>query len=542
MAAHLEQENLAGNISTNTSRSVLPGSDITGDNLVGYIGAAIIVVILSVGAAGNGTVLISILRFKKLQQQTDNILIASLAVTDLTFNILIMPFYVDTYINQRWRYSHQLCMAETFCGTLMVMSSAYHIALIAIIRYFHIVHPTTIYPKISTKKAICLQITFIWTICALIILPSTLGWQSEVGYSNQIGRCNYIRSESKGSLCLIFVLGFILPCVTMVSFYMLIVKKLERSSWKVNSYSEKRSGREQDGEVRLLLSPPGERRDLELKDMRQGGSQTGHSEEITKTAEPSDDCSEKGFCDFVPPESTRSNLPNAGEMFFEVNKYNEQRLDGISLNTCVHATDESVINTTAETTNHATKQQEKCERINCDELDNIAASCTNKSVLVAEKPIPLSNNAPTLVIKTPQANNNSSTTSASCQPTEDECSAIITSDEKRSSPLSHPHPPFIILHHSHHHHRHHMKSLRMILVIFVAFVSTYLPFAIINLVDGGSTLAREWYMISSLGFWAGACVNPIIYGLMNSQFLEAYRHVLCCKRRNRPGDCTDNMT
>jgi len=71
-----------------------------------------------------------------------------------------------------------------------------------------------------------------------------------------------------------------------------------------------------------------------------------------------------------------------------------------------------------------------------------------------------------------------------------------------------------------------LSSLRMILVVFLAFVLTYLPFTLVNLFDDGSRLHRSWYMTASLGFWAGSCVNPIIYGIMNKQFRKAYGALL----------------
>ena len=72
------------------------------------------------------------------------------------------------------------------------------------------------------------------------------------------------------------------------------------------------------------------------------------------------------------------------------------------------------------------------------------------------------------------------------------------------------------------HHRHRSHSLHMILAVFFAFVLTYLPFTVINLADQRASLDRNVYMLTSLAFWAGSCVNPLIYGIMNAQFRRAY--------------------
>jgi len=67
------------------------------------------------------------------------------------------------------------------------------------------------------------------------------------------------------------------------------------------------------------------------------------------------------------------------------------------------------------------------------------------------------------------------------------------------------------------------SSVRTMVVIFVGFFLTYLPFVVVNLVEGVEPmLNRNWYIMTSLSFWCGSCVNPIIYGIMNKQFRIAY--------------------
>jgi len=67
-----------------------------------------------------------------------------------------------------------------------------------------------------------------------------------------------------------------------------------------------------------------------------------------------------------------------------------------------------------------------------------------------------------------------------------------------------------------------INSVRMIFVLFLAFFFTYLPFIVVNMSGNNAPINRNWYMITSLAFWAGSCVNPIIYGIMNKQFRDAY--------------------
>jgi len=61
----------------------------------------------------------------------------------------------------------------------------------------------------------------------------------------------------------------------------------------------------------------------------------------------------------------------------------------------------------------------------------------------------------------------------------------------------------------------------MIVVCFTFFLSN-LPFVAVHIVDTDSSFNRNWYIVTSWLFWAGASANPIIYGIMNKRFRKSY--------------------
>jgi len=61
----------------------------------------------------------------------------------------------------------------------------------------------------------------------------------------------------------------------------------------------------------------------------------------------------------------------------------------------------------------------------------------------------------------------------------------------------------------------------MILVWFTFFLSN-LPFVAVHIVDTDYSFNRNWYIVTSWLFWAGASANPIIFGIMNKQFRKSY--------------------
>jgi len=73
------------------------------------------------------------------------------------------------------------------------------------------------------------------------------------------------------------------------------------------------------------------------------------------------------------------------------------------------------------------------------------------------------------------------------------------------------------------------RLLQMILVIFVSFLVCYLPITITKLLQD----AIDWRGLNIAGYiliYLTTCINPIIYVVMSSEYRNAYKYVLLCKR------------
>ncbi|UYV82943.1 hypothetical protein LAZ67_22001459 [Cordylochernes scorpioides] len=73
------------------------------------------------------------------------------------------------------------------------------------------------------------------------------------------------------------------------------------------------------------------------------------------------------------------------------------------------------------------------------------------------------------------------------------------------------------------------RLTKMVLVIFCSFVCCYLPITIIKVVDKRAKLPAL-HLLGYIMIYASACVNPVIYGLTNKLYRNAYRTVLSCGR------------
>ena len=75
--------------------------------------------------------------------------------------------------------------------------------------------------------------------------------------------------------------------------------------------------------------------------------------------------------------------------------------------------------------------------------------------------------------------------------------------------------------------RREMTLLKTVVVVFLAFVISYLPVTVLYSTDKMVQVPDPVYVVAVILLWCSSSVNWMIYGLMNKQFLQAYRTVLC---------------
>lgn len=76
--------------------------------------------------------------------------------------------------------------------------------------------------------------------------------------------------------------------------------------------------------------------------------------------------------------------------------------------------------------------------------------------------------------------------------------------------------------------RNEWRITKMVLAIFLSFIACYLPITIIKVLDKDV----NWPGLHIFGYimlYLSACINPIIYVIMNRQYRQAYKSVLLCK-------------
>lgn len=76
--------------------------------------------------------------------------------------------------------------------------------------------------------------------------------------------------------------------------------------------------------------------------------------------------------------------------------------------------------------------------------------------------------------------------------------------------------------------RNEWRITKMVLAIFLSFVICYLPITIAKVADKDVEYPN-FHIFSYIMLYMSACINPIIYVIMNKQYRKAYKTVIMCE-------------
>ncbi|XP_030638792.1 trace amine-associated receptor 13c-like [Chanos chanos] len=181
--------------------------------VISYI---LVIAVVLFTMCGNLLVIISVGHFKQLHTPA-NILILSLAASDLLVGIILMPLYFIRLIESCWFFGLIFCQLFNYLSFHLTCVSVYNIALIAIDRYFALSNPF-IYSKEISQNLIYIVVLFNWIF--------SLFYNFALAYCNGnftdlvicSGECLYTQDDMWSLVDLVIV--FIFPCSVIVISYM----------------------------------------------------------------------------------------------------------------------------------------------------------------------------------------------------------------------------------------------------------------------------------------------------------------------------------
>ena len=133
--------------------------------------------VLTVGTVlGNILVCTAVAIVRKLQTPS-NLLIVSLAVSDLLVGLLVMPLAVVNELHGYWALGERLCDAWVSMDVMLCTASILNLCCISVDRYLVITRPFQ-YAVKRTPRRMAYMIAGVWLASALISIPPLFGWKS----------------------------------------------------------------------------------------------------------------------------------------------------------------------------------------------------------------------------------------------------------------------------------------------------------------------------------------------------------------------------
>ena len=161
---------------------------------------------------GNTLVCTAVSIVRKLRTPS-NLLIVSLAVSDLLVAVLVMPFATMYEVMGTWVLGQTFCDTWTSMDVMLCTASILNLCMISVDRYFVITRPFQ-YAIKRTPRRMALMVACVWLSSALISIPPVFGWKMTAEDS---GQC--MVSQNVGYQFYATIGAFYLPLTVMIVIY-----------------------------------------------------------------------------------------------------------------------------------------------------------------------------------------------------------------------------------------------------------------------------------------------------------------------------------
>ena len=173
------------------------------------------------------------------------ILLASLAVSDFLFLILVNSFRIASYAQERWLYGDTMCHLNAFFARYCYLNTVFHLLAVSYERYCAIVKSPLTHSGAITKSSVTL-IVLIWVIPIPLSIGPFLGFSGKYDYNPELFFCEQdltVQSGSSGrnALVSVSILFFMVPFLVIVllnwSVYKTAKTQLEALQVQIGSFA-----------------------------------------------------------------------------------------------------------------------------------------------------------------------------------------------------------------------------------------------------------------------------------------------------------------
>ncbi|XP_030639180.1 high-affinity lysophosphatidic acid receptor-like [Chanos chanos] len=215
---------------------------------------------IAVGFLGNAIVCMIVYR-KPAMRSAINMLLATLAFSDIMLSLVCMPITAVAVITPHWRFSPELCSVTVMLYWFFVLEGVAILLIISVDRFLIIVQRQD---KLTPHRA-RLMIGSSWVLSFFIALPSMVGW------AGPKPRCMQGYSESLADRSYALLLAaavFFVPVSVMLYSYLRILNTVRRNALRIHNHASQNGlGAEPGGKLGLcaLRRPPQLNVDMSFK-------------------------------------------------------------------------------------------------------------------------------------------------------------------------------------------------------------------------------------------------------------------------------------
>ncbi|XP_061925789.1 high-affinity lysophosphatidic acid receptor [Entelurus aequoreus] len=203
--------------------------------------AAVMIFMITIGFLGNSIVCLIVYQ-KPAMRSAINLLLATLAFSDIMLSLLCMPFTAVTLGSGDWSFGRGFCRTSIMLYWLFVLEGVSILLIISVDRFLIIVQRQD---KLTPHRAKVL-IAGSWLLSLCISLPSVVGWrtgaadigdawapQCVLGYSESVADRAYA--------ILLAVAVFFAPFSVMLYSYLCILSTVRHNTLRVHSHASEHS-------------------------------------------------------------------------------------------------------------------------------------------------------------------------------------------------------------------------------------------------------------------------------------------------------------
>ncbi|XP_064875895.1 trace amine-associated receptor 13c-like [Oncorhynchus nerka] len=164
----------------------------------------------------NLLVIISISHFKQLHTTT-NLLILSLAVSDLLVGLIVIPVTTVAIMEPCWGFGEYFCVFHIYIDFLCTSLSLGNMVLISIDRYVAVCDPLLYHSKITTTRMICC-ISFTWFCCIIYRAAIIKNFVNVQVPSRCLKECFIVEGSIWGNI-IDPLFAMVVPCSIIIPLY-----------------------------------------------------------------------------------------------------------------------------------------------------------------------------------------------------------------------------------------------------------------------------------------------------------------------------------